>query len=211
MVTEAAGAQAAAAAPARVTSSPSSAAPVTTADTAAQPVSSAAAALPAAVRSVVEDKTQHSLQPTVSSIHTMLQALAASLAAHGPVASAHQPAINATHQLRGVGSRMQDAACGTETTACQDAASGAAGNEAASQTRTAASGRATAMQPVASPGHACGGGSCLGPDDTLAAAVQRASKWKARCKELRRALAASREAAALCSSLQVGPTRRSVS
>jgi hypothetical protein len=135
----------------------------------------------------------------------MLQALAANLAAHGPAASAHQPDINATQQLRGPGSRMQDAACGTEAAACRDAAAGEAGNEAASQTRPAASRGATAMQPAASSGHMSVGGSCSssGPGDALAAASQRASKWKARCKELRRALAASREAAALCPSLQV--------
>ena len=213
MVAEAAGAQVAAATAAGLTSLPSLAAPIAAADTAPQPVSSTAATLPAAVRSVLEDNSQHSLQPTVSSMHTLLQGLAASLAAHQPAASADPPDTNSGQQLRDAGRRMQDAACGTETIACRGSAAGEAGSGAASRTGPAASRGTTAMQPAVSvsSGRANGGGSCFRPDDMLAAAVQRASKWKARCKELRRALAASREAAALCSSLQVGPTCRSIS
>lgn len=138
-------------------------------------------------------------------MHTMLQALAASLAATSrePAAPASASHAMTSQALQVATSKMQDAACGTDATACRDTAAGEASNEAASQTRPAASGGTAATQPTGSSGHACGGGSCSGPDDMLAAAVQRGAKWKARCKELRRALAASREAAALCSSLQV--------
>lgn len=185
------------------------AAAVATAQPAAtRPLPAAPAAAPdcslsAACDGSAQRATQQALLPAARSMRSTLQVLAAILAV-APAAPAPAPLAEACqtdggHQ--GAGSRMQDAACGPNRGAVRDSASGEAGNDTASQTEAALRKSGTAAQPAAAAAVVGGFGQQQAPD-AAEAATRRADKWKARCSELRRALAASREAAALCSSLK---------
>lgn len=160
---------------------------------AAQTAPLAADTSPAADCRLAEATTQHSLLPSVGSMRSTLQALTANLA----------PARRKSAAAQRAGGNTQDAACGTTPTPCHDAATGDAGNEAASQTKGTAGRGPTATQPATSPRSAGNVLSQSESADGADATTRRAAKWKARCHELRRALAASREAAVLCASLKV--------
>lgn len=168
---------------------------------ATEPTANGAAAATAADGGASESVTHHPLLPAARSMRSTLQVLTASLASVAGDASANATAIaTATAQL-------QDAACGTRGGTCRDSASAIDGNEAGCQTDAALHNTSAA---VSQPGAAA---ACIGQNaqplqqpqasNAVEAATGRAEKWKARCSELRRALAASREAAALCSSLKV--------
>lgn len=123
--------------------------------------------------------------PSIAGMRSTLQALAAGVAAATPLVAQHNDSASLAAAQRG--SRH-----------LQDAASTAGGCEAGCQTVANAKARLD-VHIGGRPAQAIHGSDA----EVAKAAARRADKWKARCGELRRALADSRAAAAVAASLKV--------
>lgn len=135
--------------------------------------------------------------PSIAGMRSTLQALAAGVAAATPLVAQHNDSASL-------------AAAQTGRRHLQDAASTAGGCDAGCQTAANAKARPD-VHIDGRPSQAIDGGDASALQlwqpgaaaEVAKAAARRADKWKARCGELRRALADSRSAAAVAASLKV--------